>query len=246
MSIDACAAIVERGDPARFLAAMASPPRARRILFPLYAFNVQVARAPWVTAEPMIAEMRLQWWRDALEEIAGGGHVRRHEVTDALAEVLDPDGARALDSLVAARRWDVYKDAFEDAAHFADYIEATAGTLMWEAARAMGADAARAADVMQFGAATGTARFLSAVPALEAAGRIPLVDGTRAGIAALASDALAQASRPRLPNSAAPATVEGWETSPLLRQIAKDPGRVEDGRVGMAPFASKLRLLLWS
>ena len=76
MSFDACAALVERGDPQRFRAAMAAPPEARRVLFPLYAFNVEVARAPWVTQEPMIAEMRLQWWRDALEEIAMGGRVR--------------------------------------------------------------------------------------------------------------------------------------------------------------------------
>ena len=76
----ACAAIVEKGDPDRFLAAMAAPVAARRVLFPLYALNIEVARAPWVTEEAMIAEMRLQWWRDALAEIAAGGQVRRHEV----------------------------------------------------------------------------------------------------------------------------------------------------------------------
>ena len=71
--LNACAALVERGDPVRFRAAMASPMAARRVLFPLYAFNLEVARAPWVTQEPMIARMRLQWWRDALAEIAAGG-----------------------------------------------------------------------------------------------------------------------------------------------------------------------------
>ena len=35
---------------------MAAPVAARRVLFPLYAFNVEVARAPWVTQEAMIAE----------------------------------------------------------------------------------------------------------------------------------------------------------------------------------------------
>ncbi|TNF18762.1 MAG: phytoene synthase, partial [Rhodobacteraceae bacterium] len=59
----ACAAIVEKGDPDRFASAMAAPVAARARLFPLYAFNLEVARAPWVTQEPMIAEMRLQWWR---------------------------------------------------------------------------------------------------------------------------------------------------------------------------------------
>lgn len=75
-----CAGIVERGDPDRFRAAMAAPPKARAVLFPLYAFNVEVSRAPWASQEPMIAEMRLQWWRDALDEIATGKPARRHEV----------------------------------------------------------------------------------------------------------------------------------------------------------------------
>ena len=79
----ACAALVEKADPDRFAAVMAGPLAARLVLFPIYAFNVEVARAPWVTQEPMIAEMRLQWWRDALEEIAEGRAVRRHRVAAA-------------------------------------------------------------------------------------------------------------------------------------------------------------------
>ena len=81
--LTACARIVEKGDPARFKAVMAAPPKARDALFPLYAFNVEVARAPWVSAEPGIAEIRLHWWIDALGEIAAGGMVRRHEVVVA-------------------------------------------------------------------------------------------------------------------------------------------------------------------
>ena len=45
MSLDACARLVERGDPDRFRVAMAAPPSAREALFPLYAFNLEVARA---------------------------------------------------------------------------------------------------------------------------------------------------------------------------------------------------------
>lgn len=93
MSFDAdliaCAQLVERGDPDRFAATMAAPVEARKVLFPVYAFNVEVSRAPWVTQEAIIAEMRLQWWTDALEEIASGGLVRRHEVVTSLAHVLD-------------------------------------------------------------------------------------------------------------------------------------------------------------
>lgn len=116
MSLEACAGLVERGDPDRFLATMAAPVPARRVLFPLYAFNIEVSRAPWLTEEPMIAEMRLQWWRDVLEEIRSGARVRSHEVATPLAEVLDAEAVAVLDRLVAARRWEVYRDPFEDQA----------------------------------------------------------------------------------------------------------------------------------
>jgi phytoene synthase len=72
MSLQACADLVARGDPDRFRATMATPPEARAVLFPIYAFNLEVSRAPWVTEEPMIAEMRLQFWRDVAEEIGQG------------------------------------------------------------------------------------------------------------------------------------------------------------------------------
>jgi phytoene synthase len=241
VTFEACAGIVERGDPDRFLAVMAAPVAARRVLFPIYAFNVEVARAPWVTEEPMIAEMRLQWWRDALEEIASGGTVRRHEVTLHLADVVDVDGARALDRLVAARRWDVYKDGFEDAEHFNEYLDATAGELMWQGARALGA--VNREDVLRFGSAAGLARYLAAVGALEEKGRMPLLDGRESAIAELAQKALKDIARP-VPNNAA--FLEAWQAEPILRQIAKEPWRVAQGTVGLSPFRAKLRLLRWS
>ena len=245
MSVSACAALVEKGDPERFRAAMAAPPEARRVLFPLYAFNVEVARAPWVTQEAMIAEMRLQWWRDALEEIAGDGPARRHEVVDALAEVLDAEGARALDRLVAARRWDVYKDAFENAAHFEEYIEATTGALMATAARLLGpCDAVVVGEVAH---ASGVANFLRAIPALEAAGRVPLLDGRPEGVRALAGDALARLDRARarrreVSKEAGAALLSAHLARPVLKAAVADPSAVAAGTLDPGPLRQSLRL----
>ena len=83
-----CAALVERGDAERFAALMAAPVAARGPLAVLYAFNLEVARAPWVTKEPMIAEMRLQWWRDIVAEAAEGRPARAHEVAGPLSELI--------------------------------------------------------------------------------------------------------------------------------------------------------------
>ncbi|WP_111406260.1 squalene/phytoene synthase family protein, partial [Meridianimarinicoccus zhengii] len=195
MSLDACAELVERGDPDRFRTLLAAPLDARRRLLPLYAFNVEVSRAPWVTAEPMIAEMRLQWWRDALDEIAAGGPVRRHEVATPLSEVLDQEGAHRLDALVAAHRWSCYRDPFPDAAAFDAHIAATGGGLMVVAARILGAPDAPAAE--DAGYAAGLANWLLAVPDLESRGCLPLYDGRPAAVAALARDGLARLARAR-------------------------------------------------
>lgn len=246
MSFEACAALVEKGDPMRFRAAMAAPVSARKTLFPLYAFNIEVARAPWVTQEAMIAEMRLQWWRDALEEIGAGGSVRKHEVVDALADVLDAEGAQCLDGLIAARRWDVYKDPFEDQAHFNDYINATSGHLIWTAARLLG-DAAEST-VRDFAMGAGIANMFQAVPALTKQGRQPLRDTTDVGLRALAKTATdhldrARSARGTVSKAAGAALVAGYHARPVLRMVQADPARVAADAIDFNPARDSLRFL---
>jgi phytoene/squalene synthetase len=248
MSLAACAALVERADPDRFLAALAAPPEARPVLLPLYAFNVEVSRAPWVTQEPMIAEMRLQWWRDALEEIGQGRAPRAHEVVTELAPILDSEGAATLDRAVAARRWDIYKDPFEDEAHFAEYLDATSGHLIWTAARALGAPAETEPVVRDFAWGAGLAAFLRAIPELEQRGRKPLPDGRPGAIQTLAREGLARIARARrsrhgLLAQAASALYPGWQAAPILMQAAADPTRVAQGTLGLSEFSRRARLL---
>ncbi|MDK3072496.1 squalene/phytoene synthase family protein [Sedimentitalea sp. JM2-8] len=242
--LTACAALVEKADPDRFLSAMAAPVAARRVLFPIYALNAEVARAPWVTQETMIAEMRLQWWRDALAEIAAGGPVRRHEVVTPLAGVLSADLAAQADGMVAVRRWDIYRDPFEDAAHFDRYIDQTSGTLMWLAARSLGpADEAAVRDI---GFALGLANWFRAIPGLEARKRIPLLDGTPDGIRSLARrglDRLARARRTRIDRAALPAVLAGWQAETILTQAAANPLRVAEGTLGTSEARKRIGLI---
>lgn len=244
MTVEACAALVERGDPDRFAAVMAAPVAARPRLWPLYAFNLEVARAPWVTKEPMIAEMRLQWWRDVVAD----PHPRAHPVAGPLHSLILAANlpAEVLDGLIAARRWDVYRDAFADRAAFDAYLEATAGGLMWLAARALGAPAAAEIPVRAHGWATGLANFLRAVPDLEQRGRLPLVDGRPEAMRALATDGLemiaqARSGRQQI-GSGAPALLAGWQTHALLRQVQADPMVVAEGRMALSEFSRRGRL----
>ncbi len=245
--LNACAAIVQKGDPWRFRTVMAAPVTVREKLFPLYAFNVEVSRAPWVTAEPMIAEMRLQWWRDVLEEIAGDAPVRRHEVATPLACVLSVQQAKGLDQLIAVRRWDCYKDPFEDASHLERYLRQTSGALMHTAAEILGAS--RGAAEAGFG--LGIASWMMAVPALEAQKRVPLVDGSPEGIAALAKDGVAALKTARSLHSDRSATPAFWPASgavQILNAAVSQPGRVASGTLpepSILKFAIKAALGRW-
>ncbi|MBE0455128.1 MAG: squalene/phytoene synthase family protein [Roseovarius sp.] len=242
----ACADLVRRADPARFRATMAGPVAARVRLFPIYAFNVEVARAPWVTQEPMIAEMRLQWWRDVLAEIAGGGAVRRHEVATPLSAVVDAEGARLLDALIEARRADILRAPFADEAALWAYLDATSGNLMRVAARALGQAGEGA--LGSAGLALGLANWLRAIPALEAAGRAPLPDGRAQAVRRLAEEGLehlraARARRAEVARAARPALLPLWETGAVLSRALRAPEAVAEGQLDPAPARSGVMLV---
>ncbi|GFE64260.1 squalene/phytoene synthase family protein [Litoreibacter roseus] len=244
MSLEACADLIARADPDRFAAIRLAPIEAQQILLPIYAFNVEVSRAPWVTQEPMIAEMRLQWWRDALDEIANRGIVRAHEVTVPLAQVLDAGGAAALDKAVAARRWDIFRDPFENAEHFEEFIASTSGNVMWTAARLLGAE--DESGVRNFAFGVGISNWLQAIPALLASGRQPLLEGNTAAIRDLADEGLRRidsAARARKTLSAAePVLLTGWTARPMLDAARRNPEAVLTGLPQLSPFRRDTRL----
>ncbi|WP_103256143.1 phytoene/squalene synthase family protein [Tabrizicola aquatica] len=243
MSVDACAELVRRGDPDRFLAVMAAPAAVRARLFPLYAVNLEVARAPWVTQEPLIAEMRLQWWRDVVENAASGA-ARAHEVAGPLHDLIREAGlpVEVLDRLIAARRWDIHREPHDGPEALSDYLEDTGAGLMWLAARALGAPDAAEAPVRDYGWATAAAGYLRAVPVLAERGRQPLPQGfapqdlAQRGLQRLAE---ARGSRGKVPRKVAPALLAGWQTEGLLRQVLA-------GAASPAlPEAQKRWRLLW-
>ncbi len=82
-------ALVRRVDPDRWLSTrFVAEPAARADLLTLYAFDHELARASAVTSTPLLAEIRLTWWIEMLDEAYGGRPVRRHPVAQALADVI--------------------------------------------------------------------------------------------------------------------------------------------------------------
>lgn len=245
------AALVRAGDPDRFLAAMTAPPEGRERLMALYAFNLELARVPAVVSEPMIGEIRLAWWAEAVDEIFAGGPVRRHEVATPLAGTVRAAGLpRApLDAMIAARRFDIHDEPHPDMAACRAYLADTAGALM----RLSGAALAEvpedgAAALGDLGLAQGAANLLTALPALIALGKSPLPwdarpgernalaegrapDAFAAAVGDLAREGLAahrraRAARGAIPKAAAPAARAAWRAPRALAAIANDPAAV--------------------
>lgn len=122
---DYCAEAVRRHDPDRFFAALFAPAAARRHLMALTAFYYELAHAAAAAHEPMLREIRLMWWREALAE-ARNGSLRDHAVLRALGETLKAyDLSDALfEPILTARA------AGPAAMPNADFADATVGALM--------------------------------------------------------------------------------------------------------------------
>src|SRR6478735_8042442 len=98
--------LVRRVDPDRWLSSrFIADPAARADVVTLYAYDHELARAPRVASNALLGEIRLTWWREALDEIYGGKAVRAHPTAQALAEVVTRHGLpRApLEGMIDAR-----------------------------------------------------------------------------------------------------------------------------------------------
>jgi phytoene synthase len=122
--------IARDGDLDRYVSALFTPRAAREHLFALYAFNVELARIGEQVSEPQLGEIRLQWWRDALDR-ASSGETTGQPVADALGlAVRECDLSRqSLADLIDARGFDVSVKIMPDAAALDDYLAKTAGAL---------------------------------------------------------------------------------------------------------------------
>jgi phytoene synthase len=128
--LSTCADQVRRQDRDRYLTALFAPAERREDLFALYAFNLEVAKTAEVVSEAMVGRIRLQWWREAVDEIYRG-RPRAHAVVEPLAQVVDRHGLpRApFDRLIEAREADLDGEPPADLAALEDYAEGTAASL---------------------------------------------------------------------------------------------------------------------
>ncbi len=268
--ISNCAGQVRAHDRDRYLTATLAPADRREALFALYAFNLEVARTREVVSEPMVGQIRLQWWREAIDGIYAD-NPRAHEVVRPLAAAVERyDLSRKhFERLIEAREFDLGEAPPASLDELTSYAEATSSSVMQLALEILGAkgEAARSA-AHHAGIAWALSGLLRAVvfhargkrqylPAgvLRAAGADPNVLFELRGSPALAEvatriadharDHLRRARLPRreVPRAAIPALLPGTLAGMYLRRMDRLGHDLFTQPIAIGQPARQLRLL---
>jgi NADH dehydrogenase [ubiquinone] 1 alpha subcomplex assembly factor 6 len=169
------AALVRRHDHDRFQTALFAPSGRREPLFALYAFNYEIARVRETVSEPVLGQIRLQWWRESIAAAFEGGPVRHHIVVEALTAVI-----RALaltrghfDRLIDTREGDLDEAPPPSLGALEDNAEATSARLVYLALESLGVrDPTAEKAGFHVGVAYALAGLLRVMPLQARAGRL--------------------------------------------------------------------------
>jgi phytoene synthase len=87
--LDGLDGLLRRVDPDRWLSSrFIADPATRDDVLAIYAYDHELGRAPRVASNPLLGEIRLTWWREALDEMFEDRPVRQHPTAQALADVV--------------------------------------------------------------------------------------------------------------------------------------------------------------
>lgn len=117
-----------------------APASCRDALWALYAFNYEISRTREVVTETTTGLIRLQWWRDSLEEIYQNETPRQHPILTDLAPVIHRFGLPKdlFFQLIYAREFDLEDVAPGTMEGFIRYADFTATPLNMLAERIVG------------------------------------------------------------------------------------------------------------
>jgi phytoene synthase len=98
----------------------------------LYAFDHELRRARAVASKPLLAEIRLTWWSEVLDQIYGGAPVRLHPTAQALERAVARRGLPRdpLDGAVDARLYALEAEPAVGEAEAAEHTTEAAARLL--------------------------------------------------------------------------------------------------------------------
>ncbi len=128
--VSVCGDMVHRLDRDRMMCTTLAPEGERAALLALLAFNLEIATIPEAVSEPLLGEIRLQWWRETLGSLYEGGAVE-HPVAIGLAATIQKYRiSRPLfEEFLDARAFDLSPDAPASMKELEQYAKGTAGAL---------------------------------------------------------------------------------------------------------------------
>jgi NADH dehydrogenase [ubiquinone] 1 alpha subcomplex assembly factor 6 len=123
---------LRRHDRDRYLTTLLAPAERRGALIALYAFNFEVAKTREIVREPLLGRIRLQWWREAVDEIYRGASPRQHEVVAPLAAAIRAHDLTRyhFDRLIDARESDLADEPPASLVALEAYADDTAARLL--------------------------------------------------------------------------------------------------------------------
>lgn len=240
---------LRRDDRDRYLTALLAPPVMREGLLAVYGFNLEAARVRETVSEELIGRMRLQWWRDRLDDIFAGTPPK-HPVAEPLAWAVRRFGLdrKLFEDLIDAREDDLAAGQPDDLQALVGHARQTALPVMRLALQILDQDRGEAAAAAEeLAIAQGVSGAARAVPFHMRAGiiRLPvdlcadagldvgrLRDRGPAGqeealtrvireISGHAEDRLGQARRHRFPRAALPAFLPARLSARDLKRLAR-------------------------
>lgn len=159
-----CEAAVREKDRDSWLATLFAPADRRKRLQAIHAFALEIAEIPAKVTQPLLGEMRLRWWGDAL---AAGeeGASQAHPVLDALIDTCDACrlAPHEIEGFLEAHIADLYDDPMISEAALLDYCDRTSVQPLRWSARALGA-AGDSEALTEAGRALGLLRILRRLP----------------------------------------------------------------------------------
>ena len=228
-------------------------------MFALYAFNYEIARVREIVTEPMLGQIRLQWWREAVAAAFEGEPPRRHEIVLPLTRAIREFALSRVpfDTLIDTREVDLKTEPPETMAALEAYAEGTSASLVRLAVEVLAPPSPAGQEVGRaVGIGYALAGLIRAMPFHAAAGRsyIPAdlisrhgidpaeyrarrtTDGLRGAVAEVAAAArrhldAAPRGRGAVPRSAIPALLPALVARGFLNRLE---------RVGYDPFDDRL------
>lgn len=178
-AMDAAAALVREADRDRYIAALFAPADRRDDLLALYAFDIELARIPQLAKQQIAGEIRLQWWREAVDG-SSAHEAEANPVAAALKQVIErhslPRGA--LHAMIDACGSELFPEPFSTIDDMLVWCDGLYAAQLRLAARILDPAQATEADTLavEAGRTLGVTRLLMGFAIRAAAGQciVPL------------------------------------------------------------------------